>query len=979
MHFTQNKIRSVLIVVISLFNYNIKAQISPYGAPFIKNYTKTEYKASAQNFDIVQSKGGEMYFANNYGVLEFNGEKWSLIAQPKNKTALHALYISSDGIVYIGAENELGYLKNSLNGQKYYVSLLNKIPAEYHNCDAIREIYHTESGISFISSKFVFNYSNDSITVISHNNKFVSSSMVSDSILIQDELHDIYVVKDNYLKKVLGDVKTNEGYIRKIFTDKDGELFFYTLRGRFSYLHNNKLTSFKNELNKYFLEDEALCFKQLRGGYIAIGTALHGVIIVDENKNLVQVLNKANGLQSNTILSLGTDNTGNLWVASTTGLDYVEIASPFYHISEYENIKGAVFTIHEKNEELYVGTNAGLIFSKWNTTDAPFYPRLNFSNSSIGQVWKINQIDDCLYVSGSKGVFEISDKKILEPIEEIVTGAWIIKPLKEGGDIYIQGGYEGINVLKKKDDGLHFVNKVKGFNETSRVIEIDDNGTIWVAHGYKGVFKLELNETLDSAINIGFYNWDKGFPSNLFINVYKIKNEILFGTEYGVFQYVSEWDTMVVHPYFKKIFVTNEQIRLLKEIDNDILFIRGTDMDEKVGIIEVYEDGLFSVSETPFQKLKGVFVPGFDNVTQTESGNLLFGTKDGMIYYNKKSERNYNKPYHTNITDIISLDNDSLIYGDYDGDDTTNVGINSQILSVPYNLNSLEFNFAAAFFESTEQIMYSFFLEGYDSKWSIWKHRTQMQYTGLKDGKYIFHVKAKNVYNVESTIDSVVFEILPPWYKTPKAYVIYTFVFIIFIVLVVIQAKQIIKKEKAKIIAKQFQDNQAKINRHLHEKLIAEKELRNILEEKSLKEIEDKDARLASSTMHLLQMNNTITQIKNELNNVLIHLDTSKRRIFRDLISSIDKKAQQNESWENFELHFNKVHNDFLQRIKEEFPDLSQRDIRLCAYLRLNLSSKEIAQLMGISIRSVESLRYRVRKKTNLTSDKSLADFLLSY
>ncbi|MFM8449201.1 MAG: helix-turn-helix transcriptional regulator, partial [Haliscomenobacter sp.] len=73
------------------------------------------------------------------------------------------------------------------------------------------------------------------------------------------------------------------------------------------------------------------------------------------------------------------------------------------------------------------------------------------------------------------------------------------------------------------------------------------------------------------------------------------------------------------------------------------------------------------------------------------------------------------------------------------------------------------------------------------------------------------------------------------------------------------------------------------------------------------------------------------------------------------------------------------VHAHFLRRLKERFPQITPKDQKLCAYLRLNLSSKEIAPLLGISVRSVEVSRYRLRRKLDLESEDNLTEFLLQF
>ncbi|NNF19490.1 MAG: two component regulator three y domain-containing protein, partial [Flavobacteriaceae bacterium] len=98
----------------------------------------------------------------------------------------------------------------------------------------------------------------------------------------------------------------------------------------------------------------------------------------------------------------------------------------------------------------------------------------------------------------------------------------------------------------------------------------------------------------------------------------------------------------------------------------------------------------------------------------------------------------------------------------------------------------------------------------------------------------------------------------------------------------------------------------------------------------------------------------------------------------KSVIRTIIRNINNEDDWKIFEEAFNNADKDFLKRIKEIHPELTSNDLRLCAYLRLNLSSKEIAPLLNISVRSVEVKRYRLRKKMSLPRENSLSDYILS-
>jgi len=135
---------------------------------------------------------------------------------------------------------------------------------------------------------------------------------------------------------------------------------------------------------------------------------------------------------------------------------------------------------------------------------------------------------------------------------------------------------------------------------------------------------------------------------------------------------------------------------------------------------------------------------------------------------------------------------------------------------------------------------------------------------------------------------------------------------------------------------------------------------------------------LASATLHLLQKSEILTKTGAQLQKIAQNSEeTETRKAIQSLIRILERDAAFDDEWEQFALHFDQVHSDFLKRLQGLYPTLTPKDQRLCAYLRMNLSSKEIAQLMNISVRSVEISRYRLRKKLQMgNSEENLAEFL---
>ena len=271
---------------------------------------------------------------------------------------------------------------------------------------------------------------------------------------------------------------------------------------------------------------------------------------------------------------------------------------------------------------------------------------------------------------------------------------------------------------------------------------------------------------------------------------------------------------------------------------------------------------------------------------------------------------------------------------------------------------------------------YSFILEGYDQGWSPWTGNYTKEFTNLREGSYTFRVKARNNLGRESAVSSISFTISPPWYRHWIARTIYVlFAGLLFYFIYRRLVDKFIEQQK-----KFEQEQKQMLYLHQLELDKNEKEIIKLRNEKLEVDIRHKNSELASTAMHLVQKSEMLNSIKSELTKLLKKLDVDKeqeetKRIFRLLTD----EAKVDKDWDQFSGHFDNVHSDFLKLVKEKHPQLSATDLKLCAYLRMNLTTKEIAQLMNISVRGVEIARYRLRKKLELATEINLVSYFVDF
>ncbi|MCL3782633.1 hypothetical protein EMN47_19785 [Prolixibacteraceae bacterium JC049] len=967
--------RSYLYILILLLCFDIAAfgKVKNQGIPFIKNYPRSLYNAGTQNWDVAELSNGMVYFANNNGVLEYDGNNWRIIGMP-NGSVVRSLFVDKNDQIYVGAYNELGYLKSDEKGNKVYHSLIQSIPEEDRDFEEVWQIIPYRNGILFHTFSKIFYYRDGKFSVLKNGNTFHYAFNVNESLYVMIPKLGLHQLKgQNFTLVNDGELLANKEVVG-MFPQGKTRLLIATAQHGFYVSNGTEIKPWEKPIDKELMDAQMFSAVELSSELLAIGSVRDGLFIINKNGQLIQHINKKYGLQNNTILSLFKDNEQNLWLGLDNGIDYVEISSP---ISTFPNDRdfGAGYCSIYHNGHLYLGTNMGLFVSKYqfDSDIACKDCRFKLVKNTAGQVWSLQQIGGSLICGHNNGTYLIEGATAQLISNE--KGGWKYLQSAKEPSLMVGGTYNGLVLFEKVNNKWQFKSKIKGFNESSREIIWENDRTLWMCHGYKGVFRIELNQQLDSCLNVKFYGEDKGFPSNLNINVARLRGETLFFTNGGFYKYVPELDKIQENSFYNKLLGQGETVhKMYEQANGDIWFFQG----QSLGLMKLQVDNSYDVIRQPFASLKGGFLDAFANVNVVDEQNIFIGRENGFVHYNPQVHKRYDLLFKTLIREVrvTSAKSDSIIF--FGGHDNSVVGQKDNRVDIPFRNNAIQFIYSSPKDYSSQKVEYLVKLVGFENEITRWEKKTRKEYTNLHEGDYTFEVLARNEYGVESSVDRFYFTVLPPWYRSNTAYFIYILFGFLVVVIVAITVRFRMKKVRVHLEEKQEQELLRQEREFREENLRAEKEIIKLRNDKLRNEVEFKNRELASSTMNIIHKNEVLTQTVGELKNALKKIkDPTAMVQIRKLIRTIDGEFSSEQDWEQFAIHFDQVHEDFLKKIRKEFPQLTPKDLKLCAYLRMNLSTKEIAPLMNISVRGVEISRYRLRKKLELDRDDNLIDFLL--
>ncbi|WP_194975070.1 two-component regulator propeller domain-containing protein [Aquiflexum lacus] len=955
-----------LFLILTIVSWDTIAQ-SP-GLPFSKFYSSKEYQGGIQNFSITQSISGLIYVANNFGLLEYDGTTWRRYSLP-NSTKIRDVQIDERGIIYVAGQGEFGYFKPDDTGYLRYHSLLEKLPESSKNLEEIWKIIFIHDQVIFCTFQEIFVFSNNQelVSIIKGRTDFESFHFTNNKFYTNQSEDGLQVFENDKLLPVpYGEVFGNE-IIKSVISLTTNQQLIFTRNNSVFISNSNTINDWEPNIPKNVQINDAI---RLKNGNIAIGTQSDGLFILKDDGQLVLKMNKDNGLQNNSILTLFEDMSGNLWIGHNNGITLLELSLPFRLIDQFSGLPGTGYDAILYDNSIFYGTNFGLSVQNSNAENQNPIKKIN---GGTGQVYQLTQIQDFLLSAQNDGAFVIKNS-VAESIENL-PGVWNFHTLKDHPNLIISGSYNGLLLFEIKNDEIKFLRKINGFEESSRILEQDFNGDIWMTHGYKGVYRLRINEALDT-VESKYYGTESGLPTNLLISVWKINNRLIFSTEYGFYSYNSQEDKFEKDTFFTRYFDYDFLATSMVEDALGNIFFIG---DKEVGVLEKQINGTYVKNYQIFNKIIPLLNDDLQNISLIRANEVLFAANDGFIWYKLDNKKTSSSSFPTMIRSVyLTGVSDSLIsQGNYWEKDSLQYSqVPMAIPSIPYHLANIRFESSNPIPNNENTTLFQFWLEGFEDGYGDWTLKRDKAYTNLREGEYIFHVRSKNIYDQVSSPDSYAFRILPPWYRSYPAYFIY---FSISLILLSFIYKLIDKRFKKK--THQITDAQRKALLQKESALkSSQEEIDRLRNEKLLAEIQSKDKELASATMHLLNKNGFIDHTKTHLNSIIKKSKNQEvKNEIQKVVQSIDKNIAGDKDWEQFEIHFDQVHGDFMSRFKKEYPDLSPQEIKLSAYLRMNLSSKEIAYLMNISTRGIEIARYRLRKKIKLERTDNLQEFILKF
>lgn len=925
--------------------------------PFVINYAKSEYGGDNQNWSVSADEAGIVYFGNNAGMLSFDGSNWQLYNLP-DESVVRSLKAGPKNRVYVGAYEEFGYFETDDEGRKTYISLSDSIDQSLFHNDEIWRIILNEGKVYFQSFTSIFVWNGRKVDRIDPGSPVVLLHKARNRLFIHKIDEGLFELKERKLVFVEGSGFLKDDEIKMVIPFGERKFLVGAAnKGLFIY-DGEHFTPWDIPLAKAIRNAEINCGLALQDTY-AIGTIVKGIYILDSDGNLRSHLSTKNELQNNTVLTLAKDKSGNIWAGLDRGIDYIALEPPLDFYIDKSGVLGSVYAAALYQDALWVGTNRGLY--KYRVTSKNTFSDPQMIEGSQGQVWSLDVMDNQLICGHNNGTFTVKTDGSLTQVSRI-NGGFEIEKIKIGKkEVLLQSTYSNLVIYKKEDGHWKFSNTVEGFIEPVPTFEVDHKGNIWASHLNEGLFRIRLNSALDSVTDVRFFSERDGLKHDREVQVSKVNGRIVFATGHLIYTYDDLNDTIIPHTplnkqagEFKKTQkITHDNGRYYWFVNKNRIGLFGMKSNalNRLFNYNLYQQGLYMSSEYPeiIMLSDTMHLICLDNGFAVYKEQAIDMLDAGHVLMRKvKVENNRGKVKY------LPLEK------------------RAKKMSLHNRCRNITFTYSTT--QKYVHPVYRFKLKGLEkSAFSNWTGKSKVSFNRLPAGDYVFIVQSKNVFGKVSNTLTYPFTILPPWYASDTAIIIYIILFIG----LTVYLRHLFLLRLRKHTKKLEQDEKEKRER---ERMEARQELMKVKNEKLQAELNHKNVELANHTMNVINKNDLLIGIKNEIKNLKKKLGTQfPNYYYRELVKVIDKNISSEDEWKKFEAHFDEIHENFFKRLMNEYPDLTQSDLKLCAYLRMNLSTKEIAPLLNISIRGVEARRYRLRKRLNLDHDANLVEFLLQF
>lgn len=898
--------------------------------------------------------------------------------------------------IYVGGINEFGYVEPLANGTLTYKCLSDSLPPEIRFLGNVWNIHEVDDILYYQGDGRIVRQVNNNYNTIECGGKVDCSTIVHGVLYVATEEQGIQVLIGSTFFPLKGAEMLKGKRIKGIHQINQQNILFVTAFDGLFIFDGSDTKHLDTEIDEMLAQSEVFCSavslpsRQSPTSRIALGTIGNGIYEIDlpyndktQKRGLLSI-DEQSGLANNTVLSLSYDNAGNLWAGLDNGLDYVYVGGPIKKLQCRTGSIGAGYAVSDFQGSYYIGTNRGLYCCSTDGATQKFIP------GSSGQVWDLITPEgtDQLICCHDRGLFVVDDMHMTR-IDKL-DGVWTCIAVPGSETDFVCGVYDGLIVISHEGGAnpkWRVKGRISGINDSCRRIAIQKlrNGQIvvWTINNDLITSLVLSDDLLTVAKRQDFNLPDKSYKWR---DIANIDGVIHIGTSNGMYAYDPNNNRISPNEQlnsalngkrqYNRISVQHGRLLTISNAELCIMLDKTTKAEiiaipqSLVPFVRDYENihlmPDLSTAILPYQD--GFALINLNHHSTNDSNRALTETRASLIANitllstgsSKEESQSFSFPNicegkHIKVELPHSDQSVRITYNTTTSSTGTDIRTFSSAL-VPQNTSDSELQTAMSAYE---QVAYK-------------------EFNNIHEGTYSFHLKMKTT-DGRTFWDTVSITILPPWYRTTTAYICYALsALLIFFSLIFYDKRRIALRQSEARLESEAKFEKVKEGyevRHTENLQKIDELQREALEQ----ELRHKSQELTNAMINFARKNEILTNIKDDIARVMHMLDKPAtapvRRELQLISNSIEGNINSDEVLKKVEEQFDLVNNNFLNKLTKSHPDLSQNEKMMCSYLRMGLTTKEIAPLLNISVRGVETIRYRLRKKLGI-EDQGLVEWL---
>lgn len=885
--------------------------------PFVENFTKAEYNGDNQVWNVAQGNDNAMYFANNHYLLRYNGVVWEKYSLP-NKTIIRSIFVDGDRI-YSGSYKEFGYWKR-IGGKMRYFSLSDgkRLFEGVSDNEEIWKVFKHEREIYFQSFNELFILGQNGVRKMRLPSQISYCYVISGRVYAASVTQGILVLQDGRFIPVPGTEIVKNNVIHHI--EKAGDnLYAFTKNNGIFVQDSNGLKPWQHPLNEVLKNQVIITGKFIGATKMAVGTALSGLYLVDLSSGDWINLNRQNAIRNNAVLFIATDKENDLWLGLDNGICHVEVNSPVSILTDNSGVLGSVYALSPYQGGHLLATNHGIFNSQKG--------KLQVVPGSQGQVWDIFYASGDYVIGHNDGTYKYVSGQYSKASP--VNGGWqFMKSLYD--DVYFQANYSGIAVYPDVNDMSRY-KTLSGITKPIRKISQEKSGELWAADNYRSLYRVRYDRDFNTT-KIENVSQNSGIVNDYGVKIFGWRGKTRFLINNAWYHYDQRQDKLRVDAGFNAVFSNVSEIVPVDETHFIVV---------KSGLLYLVNAsrGRYIWQLIPEKYYQGKLI--FDNIrTYVDGNNLLLNLDDGFLSF----RRNKGKIFSPKVT-IEAFRMEQFTNSD---------------IKLKYN-EPITIHAVPEYF-------------GFSRPDLLYKLDGDERYTRLKSGSVTLNNLESGTQRIEFfyndgsrlvKIGEYRFKVGFPWYFSIWMILLYVAVLAL-IWFLYYRWNSFRYRQKLALREEEM--------RHQQDIVEMENELRIQEYEKHILELEiqSKSTEVAGKSFSIAKQGEVMDSIRKILDN-----ESDLNKIKTEIKRAIRSNTIEKHEWEAFETNMKQIHSEFVSRLLAKHADLSSKDIRLSIYLRMNLSSKEIAPLMNISFRGVELHRYRLRRKLALPQETNLNKYMM--